>query len=232
KEHVGALILGGITATQDTCDLCGCAGRYTETEAGVICEFGTPAAPASQKKEGPQAQHEVLEDYLTSEANLRLRLPSQRYFDADTEAELAPRNLGILMHRAFESADTEADIHRAIDEMRADGYISETEAAVLRAAIAKVLAETVAQEWFGGNWDRVRNEHEIIVPGDSHTRRPDRVMLHNERAVVVDYKFGGHQIERYKQQIRDYTELLREIGYTQTEGYLWYVKLGTIEKIV
>ena len=63
------------------------------------------------------------------------------------------------------------------------------------------------------------------------TRRPDRVMIAGDRAVVVDYKFGGREPERYRRQVLEYLALLRQMGYTETEGYLWYVKLGRIEKV-
>ena len=49
--------------------------------------------------------------------------------------------------------------------------------------------------------------------------------------MVVDYKFGGREPERYRRQVLEYLALLRQMGYTETEGYLWYVKLGRIEKV-
>ena len=57
-------------------------------------------------------------------------------------------------------------------------------------------------------------------------------MTRGRRAVVVDYKFGRRDPERYRRQLREYADLLRGMGYDRTEGYLWYVKLGTIEKVV
>ena len=51
------------------------------------------------------------------------------------------------------------------------------------------------------------------------------------RAVVVDYKFGELDAERYRRQIREYMRLLREMGYTKTEGFLWYVLLDKIEPV-
>ena len=87
-------------------------------------------------------------------------------------------------------------------------------------------------EWFGGQWTRVRNEQEIIVPGSASTRRPDRVMIARDgRIVVVDYKFGELDAERYRRQIREYLRLLNNMGYVSAEGFLWYVRLGKIEKV-
>ena len=135
------------------------------------------------------------------------------------------------MHRAFEQADDEAGIHEAVRGMQADGTLSEADAATLRQMIARALEHPEVREWFGGGWERVRNENEIIIPGGSSARRPDRVMIRGTRAVVVDYKFGGREPERYRRQVREYLALLRQMGYTETEGYLWYVKLGRIEKV-
>ncbi len=135
------------------------------------------------------------------------------------------------MHKAFEKADDEAEIHEAVRGMQADGTLSAAEAATLRQMIARALEHPAAREWFAGGWERVRNENEIIIPGGASARRPDRVMIRGTRAVVVDYKFGGREPERYRRQMREYLRLLGEMGYAPAEGYLWYVKLGTIEKV-
>ena len=60
---------------------------------------------------------------------------------------------------------------------------------------------------------------------------PDRVMIRGTRAVVVDYKFGSRDPGRYRRQVGEYLGLRRQMGDTQCEGYLWYVKLGEIEKV-
>ncbi len=232
RNHVGTLLTGCIAADGDACELDGMRGRCTCAEAGTVYEFGEAAGPAPQKSEARKTAHLVLEGYATAQPALRLRLPSQRYFEEEEAAELAPRNLGILLHKAFENAATEADILGAIGEMEANARLSAAEAAALRGAVGKALADERAREWFGGGWDAVRNEREIVVPHDSRLRRPDRVMTRGRRAVVVDYKFGEREPEKYRRQLREYASLLRGMGYDQTEGYLWYVKLGTIEKVV
>ena len=97
--------------------------------------------------------------------------------------------------------------------------------------IARALEHPAAREWFAGGWVRLRNENEIIIPGRGSTRRPDRVMIDGRRVVVVDYKFGLRDAERHRRQMREYLRLLGEMGYAPAEGYLWYVKLGKIEKV-
>ena len=233
---VGALLRQSIPTEGDRALLDGLEGRCTCTERGERFEFGEFTGPVAERGAASGGRHVVLERYATSQADLRLRLPSQRYFEEEDEVELSPRNFGILMHRAFEQADDEEQIRRAVERMTADGTLSEAEAQTLRETIARALEHPVVHEWFGGGWQRVRNEQEIILPseasaGERTIRRPDRVMTAGRRAVVVDYKFGRHEAARYRRQIREYCDLLRQMGYTDVEGYLWYVQRGNIEKV-
>ncbi len=48
--------------------------------------------------------------------------------------------------------------------------------------------------------------------------------------IVVDFKFGKSKPE-YKDQVREYMELLRQMGYQNTKGFLWYVYNNKIEEI-
>jgi len=144
---------------------------------------------------------------------------------------LSPRNFGILMHKTFQNADTETEIHRAVQAMQEDGILSPYDAAILSQRIDHALSNPTVREWFDGSWERICREQEIILPHASTTRRPDRVMIRDNRAIVVDYKFGSQEAEKNRKQLREYIQLLREMGYTVCEGYLWYVKLGEIEKI-
>ena len=230
-KSVGGLLLQSIGADGDKALLDGTEGRRTATEEGERFEFGRFTGPVPGGGKASDSVHVVLENYPTARADLRLRLPSQRYFEEEDEVELSPRNFGILMHKAFEQADDRQQIYEAVQRMRDDGTLSPGEAEALRGMIARVLAHPVAGEWFGGGWQRVRNENEIIVPGAGSTGPPDRVMIRGTRAVVVDYKFGSRDPGRYRRQVGEYLGLLRQMGYTQCEGYLWYVKLGEIEKV-
>ena len=228
---VGGLLLQSIATDGDKALLGDFEGSCTIDEAGEHFAFGEFAGPVAGGSKHSEAEHVILEEYPTAQADLRLRLPSQRYFEDGGEVELSPRNLGILMHRAFEQADDEAGIHEAVRGMQADGTLSEADAATLRQMIARALEHPEVREWFGGGWERVRNENEIIIPGRGSTRRPDRVMIDGRRVVVVDYKFGLRDAERHRRQMREYLRLLGEMGYAPAEGYLWYVKLGKIEKV-
>ncbi len=159
---------------------------------------------------------------------MRLKLPSSRYFEDDADTTLSPRDVGVLMHRAFERADGVDDVRRTLDRMVADASISRAEYAHLRGSVERAFENPLVAEWFGAEWDEVRNEGDILTPRDHSLKRPDRVMLRGES---VDYKFGRKISPAHASQLGGYMSLLRQMGYADVEGYIWYVSLDRIEKI-
>ena len=77
------------------------------------------------------------------------------------------------------------------------------------------------------------NECSILTP-NGEEKRPDRVIIKDGEAVVIDYKFGAYSPEdtdlyrRYKKQVSRYKELLTSMGYTNVKGYLWYLSADTV----
>ena len=206
-------------------------GRYTLlAENCERFEFGSPSAPRREEKPNKRITH-LITHYPTAKADLRLRLPSARYFEEEAKEQFSPRDFGILMHRAFEEAETRDQITQAIDRMEQEGSISAAEAPTLHRMVQEALSNPVVGSWFDSGWE-VRNEHQIILPNSGALRRPDRVMISGSRAVVVDYKFGELHADRYRRQIGEYVSLLQKMGYTEVEGWLWYVKQGKVEQVV
>ena len=74
-------------------------------------------------------------------------------------------------------------------------------------------------EWFDGS-HTIYAETSIL--STSETYRPDRVMVLDGKAIVVDYKFGEKHSPEHEQQVLRYQRLLHQMGYQQTEAYLWY----------
>ncbi len=86
--------------------------------------------------------------------------------------------------------------------------------------LAEALADQRVAPWFE-NFERVVAERPIaIAPGE--TKRPDRVVWTADGHVdVIDYKFGEPE-DRHKTQVREYVNFLRQGGYDNVRGFLWY----------
>ena len=72
--------------------------------------------------------------------------------------------------------------------------------------------------WFGGDYE-VLNEREIIVNGDISI--PDRVMIKNNKAIIIDYKREQKDV-KHQNQIKNYGKLLTKMGYEEIEMFLIY----------
>ncbi len=221
---VGKVILRALPELSLPCQV---VEQQCDELLNISYQFGHASAPLSSD-EKPLTPPYIMEHYRSHEAQLQLRMPSKRYHE---DGACEPREVGILMHKAFERARTMEDVFRGVDLMLTNAQISVSEHDELRRAIDKSLSDPLAQEWFSDTWDRVRNESEIIRPRGADSRRPDRVMIKGDRCVVVDYKFGALQPKKYERQMQQYMSLMREMGYKNVEGYLWYIRQCEICKI-
>ena len=68
---------------------------------------------------------------------------------------------------------------------------------------------------------KVMNEHEIILP-DGETLRPDRVLIKDEQAIVIDFKTGKEHSSHQK-QISDYADTLLQMNFASVKKYLIYI---------
>ncbi len=228
KLGIGRTISGLIDTSADTITLGSLQGRVSRHDEITTYSFGEKAAPLVDKKQTKRCSLFRMDRYPTSVADLRLRLPSQRYFEQAEQQELSTRHEGILMHKAFAEAQSGEQIAQRLHSMLLNGQINQTEHKSLSAKIAQALAREPIKGWFETPWDSVRNEHDIIIPHSSNFKRPDRVMIRGEQATVVDYKFGHKELPEHRRQVEEYMALLRQMGYKSVEGYVWYIKSGRI----
>ena len=73
------------------------------------------------------------------------------------------------------------------------------------------------------------NETDIILP-HGKIRRPDRVIIYPGSVDIIDYKSGSDfQQKEHERQVKEYIDLVSEMGYSNVNGYIWYI---TNNKIV
>ena len=139
---------------------------------------------------------------------------------------------GQVMHNLFSMIQTPKDLPSAIARLRMEGIIeSDAHEKQVIKLVNWALNHPKVKEWFSGDWT-LYNECAILYRenGELQTRRPDRVMMKDGQVIVVDFKFGKPYSE-YNEQVREYMNLLHDMGYTQVSGYLWYVFNNQLEEI-
>ncbi|MDE5554480.1 MAG: CRISPR-associated protein Cas4, partial [Muribaculaceae bacterium] len=85
--------------------------------------------------------------------------------------------------------------------------------------------------WFSPD-ATVYKEQSIYFPERDATYRPDRIVVFPDGSVeVVDYKFTSEPLPSHRRQIEWYNALLRDMGYANVKGYLWYPELNIIKSV-
>ena len=153
-------------------------------------------------------------------------------FLATEEEKKVLKNIaeGELMHMVMQEIETAADIDKALNKLMLQGVIEDAKRHKrIKELVERALSNPQSKDWFNGTY-RLYNECTILSRKKREARRPDRVMIKGHEAVVVDYKFGREN-EKYEEQVRQYMELLAEMGYSNVTGYLWYVYKNVIKPV-
>jgi len=130
-------------------------------------------------------------------------------------------SFGSIAHEILEQCVSADDLDAAVDNLVRKGRIEKTAAHELKAQLQQAMDMPEVRDWFYGDY-LVMAEQEILFP-DGSMRKPDRVMIRDNNAIVVDYKFGKQHNQRYEQQVRSYAKSLYEIGYNKVDAFIWYV---------
>lgn len=160
------------------------------------------------------------------EKRLRLNLRAPEYWEAGITKDAV--SWGLLAHRVLASVNTMDDLKPAIKREIIQGNLQEKDAQYLQQKITGIIANPLLCEFFNKDYE-IRNESELILT-DGRFIRPDRVLIRNNKAVVIDYK-TGKIYESHKDQIREYGGVLLEAGYENVEAYLAYLPAGEVVKV-
>ncbi len=130
-------------------------------------------------------------------------------------------SFGSVAHEILEQCLHADDLDMAVANLVRTGRIEKTAAHDLKARLQQAMDMPEVRDWFYGDY-QIMAEQEILLPNGS-VRKPDRVMILDNQAIIVDYKFGEKHNPRYEQQVQNYAKSLREIGYEKVDAYIWYV---------
>lgn len=161
-------------------------------------------------------------------------------FIAQAEGEEQTANsfikIGNILHQVFSNIQTADDIPQVLDRFEQDGILYGED--LNREKLQKMLSEYISTNEMVADWfsphRKLYNECSILTTdkntGEVCERRPDRVMKDGNRVVVVDFKFGKMN-DKYIGQVREYMQLLRNMGYPDVKGFLWFVRKGIIKEV-
>lgn len=189
-------------------------------------ELGTLAPPVVKKTSAPANVTECrIESYEPSVnqnimASVSLDIP---HFDFDD-----PRKRGDLLHSILSRVKHPDRLSVALRRMAYRVRLTPAQEAQCATILTRALAEPRARRWFE-DYRKVLTERPLITPrpdvprdNDRLTRRPDRIVWTDDGHIdIVDYKFGTQE-KSHISQVAGYIKLMRDAGYENVRGFLWY----------
>lgn len=162
---------------------------------------------------GENITSKIEEANFSQQAEIKFSLSKQAqdYFDIhQTDSSEEKRNRGITLHNICSKIYEEKDLETL--------SLSQEDKAVIK----QMFAESKDYKWFNGTY-KVLNEKEIISNGE--VKRIDRIMFGKDEVIILDYKFteDTENEEKYHKQLKEYKQIVSQMGYKNIKTYLWFV---------
>ena len=162
--------------------------------------------------------------------NWRNRIRISRKAPEIWDVENPDRNTewGNLVHFIMSKIITKKDVPDVLDEIEMQGLINAFEKETLWRKVNKLLSNPKISSFYKPG-PKVLNEQDILVK-DGKTFRPDRLIIIDDKIVIIDYKTGKEEKHHIK-QLNNYESIIKKMGYRNVEKYLLYLDEEKILKV-
>lgn len=149
--------------------------------------------------------------------------------ESDTQSYL---ELGKILHYVLSKIRNMDDMPRILKQCQIQGLINDekTRDNILQ-RIQYGMQNPTIQDWFSPE-KQIYNECSITYmdpeTGQPTVKRPDRVVMTEDKVIVIDFKFG-RPLPEYNEQVTCYMHLMQNMyPKKEVEGWLWYVYSGQV----
>jgi hypothetical protein len=164
----------------------------------------------------------VLNEYETGSWHnmIRIRQQADILSTDETSATGDKINYGILLHHILSMIHTKDQVAQILASQAGSGNIARDDVGKLSGMLDRLWSNDRINNWFSG--DLTIKTEVPVLPDKGNIKRMDRVMIKDDLAIVVDYKTGEKRSSDIN-QVKDYKNILRRMGYKKIEGYVLYL---------
>ena len=131
------------------------------------------------------------------------------------------RKLGVIIHELLADSQSFEDALRLLREFTFEGRWDEATAEEVKVQLEMLFALDQIQDWFGSAYQSL-SEQGILLPGGAQ-KRPDRILIGKDQALVIDFKTGEKR-ETHLSQVKEYMGLVAKLSQLPVKGYLCYLE--------
>ncbi|MGQ8335038.1 UvrD-helicase domain-containing protein [Sunxiuqinia sp. A32] len=197
-------------------------------EENELFQYGELSIESDQRNENDGGI--FLDEFRFTDFNkfLHLKKRNENFFIEQKDYEVKI-NLGKIIHEVLAKIRNTEELPFAVKELILQGVVSEKQGEEIRNQLETMIKDPAINHWFDGSFEVV-NERSILT-GQKGIKRPDRIMIGESETIVVDYKSGDTELEKYTYQLRSYIRALKACGFKNVSGCIWYTKSNKRVKI-
>jgi ATP-dependent exoDNAse (exonuclease V) beta subunit len=200
----------------------------------IIEEFYKPAddlfetgkkSLKEKEKNKQEIETETLTEYNTVDWNKKIVIKSEfrKVKDFGGTGFEYGIDRGIVLHELLSGIRKLDESESFIERMINEGKISPDDKSKITSDMERIKSNPFIKDWFE-NGAAVKTEKEVILK-DGSILRPDRVIIKEDEAIVIEYKTGLER-EEHKTQVKKYASVLSEMGYKRVKGFIAYIGSG------
>lgn len=127
---------------------------------------------------------------------------------------------GNILHQILSYIIKKDDLQLALTKSLEEGLIQHSQKAIFEEKIQQIINHPELANFFNPNYT-VFTEHNIISPNEINLK-PDRLVIHNNEAFLIDYKTGLPE-EKHKTQIENYVRVIEKMNLKVSKKILLYI---------
>ena len=198
---------------------------HSWNDAAGVLTIGTPIAQSAPPS--PPAQTD-LQQYVSN--HWHRQITQSRASAWEKLAQWTSQtSYGSMVHRLLARLMHVEDLPAVLADFQTKEDVTPAEITQLEQQLTTLFQHPQVKDWFSSVW-QIKSEAAILAP-DGQVLRPDRVLVKEGQAVVLDFKTGG-QHSHHTQQVQTYMRLLHDMGHTQVTGYLLYLEEGEVVEVI
>ncbi|AFL86008.1 ATP-dependent exonuclase V beta subunit, helicase and exonuclease domain-containing [Belliella baltica DSM 15883] len=181
-------------------------------------------------------EREILEKKLSdlrwSYQNWTQLLKVKKYavdFSAEGLDQRKTQNFGLMVHEILEISKSKEDTKLNLASFYYEGRLTLEEKDEVEKQLDVLFSNSLFASWFEVDGVLLA-EQGILLPGGK-MKRPDRIILKQDHAMVVDFK-TGEPYEKHKEQVSEYMDLVAQLTGKPASGYLCYLENGEIISVI
>jgi ATP-dependent helicase/nuclease subunit A len=180
----------------------------------------------SVKPQANNSSSSTLEEYISNNWRNKISVSEKSSSLSIMAKEYMKKiNFGTAAHKVMSYIKLPSDLEPAINKLFYAGMLNAEAKDAIASQLKKIFENETLKKFFTDEW-QILSEREILFP-DATALRPDRIMIKDKHAVILDFKTGKEK-PADAAQIKHYADALEKLGYQPVEKYLVYLADGKI----